>query len=62
MPIDWPRAIFANGYIYSAGGKDAEGEFVKKIFKMKASSDGSWEEFADMDEESESPYLVLYNN
>ena len=62
MPIDWPRAIFANGYIYSAGGKDAEGEFVKKIFKMKASSDGSWEEFADMDEESESPYLILYNN
>jgi hypothetical protein len=39
----------------------ADGEYVKKVFRIQASAEGSWEEVADMDEESESPYLVLYN-
>ena len=55
------RAIFANGYIYAAGGEDSEGGYIKKIFKMEASAEGSWEEFADLDEESEYPYLIYYN-
>ena len=35
----------------------------EKIFKMEPSAEGSWEEFAELDlEETESPYLIMYNN
>ena len=55
------RAIFANGNIYAAGGLDLENNFIKKIFVMSPSADGSWEEFADLDEDMEEPYMILYN-
>ena len=62
LPSTLHRAIFANGHIYAAGGLDSEDKYIKKIFKMLPSSDGSWEDFADLDEEMEQPYLIMYNN
>ena len=62
LPSIAHRSIFANGFIYTAGGWDSENNYIKKIFKMEPSADGSWEEFAELDEESETPYLIMYNN
>ena len=61
LPSTFHRAIFANGHIYSAAGLDSDDKYIKKIFKMLPSSDGSWEDFADLDEEMEQPYLIMYN-
>lgn len=61
LPSKYHRVIFINGLIYAAGGQDSEG-YVEKIFKMEASSEGSWEEFATLEEGSENPYLIYYNN
>lgn len=63
LPSVLHRSIFANGFIYTAGGKDSDDAYIQKIFKMEPSAEGSWEEFAELDlEETESPYLIMYNN
>ena len=63
LPSVLHRSIFANGFIYIAGGKDSDDAYILKIFKMEPSAEGSWEEFAELDlEETESPYLIMYNN
>ena len=61
VPVNLHRTIFAGGYIYAAGGLDDDDKYIKKIFRMQPSADGSWEEFSDMDAETENPILVLYN-
>ena len=40
---------------------DANDTYIKKVYGMKLSSMDAWNELAILDEESESPYVVVYN-
>ena len=35
LPSVLHRSIFANGFIYTAGGKDTDDAYIQKIFKME---------------------------